>query len=74
MKRPLLLVLFALLPACALFQRPPRPIHASPQEAQGFVEFHPHPGACEVGGPPVLHFSATYAIDVKNGRILAVQR
>jgi hypothetical protein len=33
MKRPLLLVLCALLPACALFQRPPRPVHATPQEA-----------------------------------------
>jgi len=141
MKHPLLLMLFALLPACALFQRPPRPSHASPQEAQGitfpmellaaegnvsvsgtmfaamqlamedflpwdtkphqnatlrevclykrdsydviaapgseglvFVEIYPRPGACEMGGPPILHFSATYAIDVKTWRILAVQR
>lgn len=33
MKRPLLWVLCALLPGCALFQRPPRPVHAPPQEA-----------------------------------------
>jgi hypothetical protein len=33
MRRPLLLVLCALLPACALFRRPPRPIYAPPQEA-----------------------------------------
>ncbi|MDY7225941.1 hypothetical protein [Hyalangium rubrum] len=38
LKRPLLLALCALLPACALFQRPPRPVRASPQEAAG-VEF-----------------------------------
>jgi hypothetical protein len=33
MKLRLLLVLCALLPACALFHRPPRPIYAPPQEA-----------------------------------------
>ncbi|MFL5347880.1 MAG: hypothetical protein ACJ8AT_24075 [Hyalangium sp.] len=33
MKHPLLLVLCALLPACALFQRPPHPVYAPPQEA-----------------------------------------
>ena len=33
MKRSLLLVLCALLPACALFRRPPRPVYATPQEA-----------------------------------------
>ncbi len=38
MKRPLLLMLCALLPACALFQRPPRPVHAAPEEAIG-LEF-----------------------------------
>jgi hypothetical protein len=39
MKRPLprLLLLCAWLPACALFQRPPRPVHAPPQEAASFV-------------------------------------
>ena len=141
MKRPLLWVLCALLPACALLQRPPRPRHASPQEAKGvtfpmellategnvslsgtmlaaiqlamedflpwdvkphegatlrevclykrdsydviaapgseglvFVEIYPRPGACEMGGPPVLHFSAIYAIDVKDWRTLAVRR
>jgi hypothetical protein len=53
MKRPLLLVLFALLPACALFHRPPRPSHASPQEAAG-VTFPREPydveGNVEVSG------------------------
>src|SRR5689334_5277030 len=33
MKRLLLLVLCASLPACALLRRPPRPIHAPPPEA-----------------------------------------
>jgi hypothetical protein len=37
MKRPLLLVLCALLPACALFQRPLRPVHAPAQEAAGLT-------------------------------------
>ncbi len=38
MKRPLLLLLLcAWLPACVLFQRPPRPVHASPQEAASFT-------------------------------------
>lgn len=141
MKRPLLLVLCALLPACALFHRPPRPSRASPQEAAGvtfpmepldiegnvslsgtlfvamqvamedflpwdtqphkdatprevclykrdsydmiaapgsegvvFVEIYPRPGVCEMGDGPILDFSATYAIDVKSRRILAVRR
>jgi hypothetical protein len=33
MKHLLLLMLCALLPGCALFRRPPRPVHATPQEA-----------------------------------------
>ncbi|WP_224373157.1 hypothetical protein [Hyalangium versicolor] len=33
MKRSLLWVLCALLPACAFFRRPPRPVYAPPQEA-----------------------------------------
>jgi hypothetical protein len=137
----LLLMLCALLPACALFQRPPRPVHASPQEAAGvtfpmdpleieggvsvsgtlfkamqlamedflpwdirphkgatpseeclyqrdsydmaaatgeggvvFVQIWPRPGACEMGGPPVLDFGAYYAIDAKTWRILAVRK
>jgi hypothetical protein len=141
MKRPLLLVLCALLPACALFHRPPHPTRASPQEAAGvtfpleplaiegnvnvagplfvamqvamedflpwdiephkgatpsevclykresydmaaapgsegvvFVQIWPRPGACEMGGPPVLDFGAYYAIDTKTWRILAVRR
>jgi hypothetical protein len=37
MKRPLLLLLLcAWLPACVLFQRPPRPVYAPPQEAASF--------------------------------------
>lgn len=38
MKRLLLpLLVCAWLPACALFQRPPRPIHAPPEEAERFT-------------------------------------
>jgi hypothetical protein len=38
MKRPLLLLPLCIwLPACALFQRPPRPVYASPQEAASFT-------------------------------------
>ncbi len=140
MKRPLLLVLCALLPACALFQRPPRPVYAPPQEAakvtlpveflalEGhvslngtllaaiefamedflpwdaqppkdatpreaclakresydviaapgptgvvFVEIYARPGTCEMGFGPVLDFSARYAIDVMQWRILAIE-
>jgi hypothetical protein len=54
MKRSLLLVLCALLPACALFRRPPRPVHAPPQEAAG-VTFPMEPldieGNVTVTGP-----------------------
>jgi hypothetical protein len=39
-----------------------------------YVDIYPRPGACEMGGPPVMGFDATYAIDVKNWRIIAVQR
>ncbi|MDC0712851.1 hypothetical protein POL68_30600 [Stigmatella sp. ncwal1] len=140
MKRPLLWLLCALLPACALFPRPPRPVHASAQEAAAvtfpidlptegslsisgptlaaiqlaledflpwdirphegatprevclyqresydviaspgaegliYVEIFPRTGACELGGPPVMDFSALYAIDSKGWRILAVRR
>jgi hypothetical protein len=38
MRHPLpLLVLCLWLPGCVLFQRPPRPVHAPPQEAASFV-------------------------------------
>ncbi len=54
MKRSLLLVLCALLPACALFRRPPRPVHAPPQEAAGLT-FPTEPldveGSVNVTGP-----------------------
>lgn len=54
MRRPLLLVLCALFPACALFHRPPRPSRASPQEAAG-VTFPVEPlglkGSVTVTGP-----------------------
>ncbi|KFE68183.1 hypothetical protein [Hyalangium minutum] len=54
MKRSLLWVLCALLPACALFRRPPRPVHAPPQEAAG-VTFPAEPldieGNVTVTGP-----------------------
>ncbi|MDC0710059.1 hypothetical protein POL68_16405 [Stigmatella sp. ncwal1] len=134
------LLFCVLLPGCTLFQRPPRPVHAPPQEAARFafpetlptegrqllsgtlfaaiqlamedfrpwdtnphkgatpgeiclykrdsydvsvvsgaeelvyVDISPRPGACEMGGPPVMGFDAVYAIDVKNWRIIAVQR
>jgi hypothetical protein len=140
MKRPLLLLLCAWLPACVLFQRPPRPVYALPQEAASFtwpkvlpsegrqilpgptlaavqlamedflpwdikphkgatpteiclykrdsydvvvvpgaenlvyVEIVPRDGACDMGGDIVLDLGAVYAIDVKNWRILAVER
>jgi hypothetical protein len=141
MKRPLLLLLLcAWLPACVLFQRPPRPVYAPPQEAASFtwpkvlpsegrqilsgttlaavqiamedflpwdikphkgatpteiclykrdsydvvvvpgaenlvyVEIVPRDGACDMGGDIVLDLGAVYAIDVKNWRILAVER
>ncbi len=140
MKRSTLLLLCAFLPGCMLFQRPPRPVHATAQEAAGvtfpvdvpnesslrvpgtllaaiqlamedflpwdiqphkgatprevclyqrdsydvfvtphseglvYVDIAPRPGACELGGPPVLDMGATYAIDVKAWRILAVRR
>jgi hypothetical protein len=142
MKRPLLLLLMtcAWLPACALFQRPPRPAHAPPEEAANFVwpvaipeeghqfltgpmvvaiqlamedflpwDIKPHKGAtpgelclykrdsydvlaspgaeglvyvaitlrqaaCHEEGEILLDMGALYAIDVKNWRILAVER
>ena len=33
LKRPLLFLACTMLSACALFQRPPRPVHAPPEEA-----------------------------------------
>lgn len=138
MRPPPWLVLCALLPACALFQRSQRPIHAPPEEAAK-VEFplglpadgrqalsgamasaislalddfrprdvQPHrgataeevclyrresydvlaapgpegivfvsialdPDACGLKDPP-MDMGATYAIDVKGGRVLAIQ-
>jgi hypothetical protein len=139
MKHVLTLLLFSLLPACALFQRPPRPTHASPAEAaqvqfplglpeegrqiirgnmlkaiqlamddflpwdtkphegasplerclyrreaydaiaapgpEGvlFVSIVPSPHECDIGSAPILDLGATYAIDVRRWRILAVQ-
>ena len=36
MSRGLQLLCLCLLPACALFKRPPRPVHAPPEEAASF--------------------------------------
>jgi hypothetical protein len=138
MKRSLLLPLCLLLPACALFQRPRRPVHAPPEEAakvefplafptegrQGvsgamaaaialalddyrprdlqppagatpqeaclyrresydvlaapgpegvmFVSIALNPDACGLTDP-IMDMGATYAIDVRGGRVLAVQ-
>jgi hypothetical protein len=138
-KRSLLLLLCAWLPACAFFQRPPRPVHASPQEAASFkwpevlpyeghqlfsgitlaaiqlamddflpwdtqphkgatpreiclykresydvnvvpgaenlvyVQIFPREGACESADDPIaLDGGATYALDTRHWRILAV--
>ncbi|WP_224360514.1 hypothetical protein [Hyalangium versicolor] len=140
MKRPLLLLLCALVSACALFRRPPHPVYAPPEEAAAvtfpaeplatgghvslsgnqlaaielamedflpwdakpgkeasprevclskrasydviaapgpegivFVEIYARPGACDMGLGPVLDFEATYAIDIVQWRILAIQ-
>ncbi|RKH39070.1 hypothetical protein [Corallococcus sicarius] len=137
MKSGLLLPLCLLLPACALFHRAPRPVHAPPEEAArvqfpldlpadaqtlpaGVVtamqlalddfrplDLKPHKGATEeelclyqresydvtaAPGPegvtfvqitlkpqlcekqgPLMDMGATYAVDVKGRRILAVQ-
>ncbi|WP_224247492.1 hypothetical protein [Hyalangium gracile] len=54
MKRLLLSMLCALLPACALFRRPPRPVHAPPQEATGVTfpqEILDLEGSVSVTGP-----------------------
>jgi hypothetical protein len=37
------------------------------------VRFALGPGACQWGGAPLLDLGATYAVDVHNGRIVAVQ-
>ncbi|AKQ66511.1 hypothetical protein A176_003423 [Myxococcus hansupus] len=138
MKR-VLLPLLCILPACALFQKPPRPAHAPPEEAatvtiplafptEGrhiidgtilraiqlamedylpwdrklpknatplyeclnrresyvvaaapaspgvvLVSIIPNPDVCDIGTAPILDAGATYAVDVKGWRILAVQ-
>jgi hypothetical protein len=139
MKHILKLLLCSLLPACAFFQRPPRPVHASPAEAaqvqfplglpeesrqiirgntvkaiqlamddflpwdkkphegadplerclyrreaydvitapgpEGviFVSIVPSPHECDIGSAPILDLGATYAIDIRGWRILAIQ-
>ncbi|WP_224372813.1 hypothetical protein [Hyalangium versicolor] len=139
MKHVLVLLLCSLLPGCALFRRPPRPVHAPPEEAaqvqfplglpeqerqiirgnilravqlamddflpwdtrphegasplelclyrreaydaitapgpEGiiFVSIVPSPHECDFGSAPVLDLGATYAIDVRGWRILAIQ-
>ncbi|WP_426750204.1 hypothetical protein [Myxococcus sp. Y35] len=138
MKR-VLLPLLCILPACALFQKPPRPVHAPPEEAAAvefplafptegrlvingttlraiqlamedylpwdrklpsdatplyeclnrresyvvaaapaspgvvLVSILPNPDACDIATAPILDVGATYAVDVKGWRILAVQ-
>ncbi|WP_141620115.1 hypothetical protein [Myxococcus sp. AB036A] len=138
MKR-VLLPLLCMLPACALFQKPPRPVHAPPEEAatveiplafptEGrqvisgttlraiqlamddflpwdrklpsdatplyeclnrresyevvtapasdgvvLVSIIPNPDACDIATAPILDVGATYAVDVKGWRILAVR-
>ncbi len=58
-----------------LYKRDSYDVIAAPRpESLIFVEIYPRPGACKMGGPPILHFSTIYAIDVKGWRILAVQR
>jgi hypothetical protein len=58
-----------------LYKRDSYDVIAAPASAGLiYVNIYPRPGACEMGGPPVLDMSATYAIDVNTWRILAVQR
>jgi hypothetical protein len=54
------LALFLCLPACALFQRPPRPAHATPAEAAG-VEF---PLAFPLDGRQLIQGTALRAVQL----------
>jgi hypothetical protein len=55
-------------------QRQPWDVEVAPwKEGVTLVRFALGPGACQWGGAPLLDMGATYAVDVHNGRIVAVQ-
>lgn len=55
-------------------QRQPWDVEVSPwNEGVTLVRFSLGPGACQWGGAPILDMEATYAVDVHNGRIVAIQ-
>ncbi|ATB30884.1 hypothetical protein [Melittangium boletus] len=58
-----------------LYQRESYDVFTSPgPEGVMFVSVIPNPERCDLGGPPILDVSATYAIDVRGWRILAVRQ
>ena len=60
--------------AC-LYQRESFDVTVAPGgEGLVFVRFSVRDGACDAGGPPIMDQGATYAVDIKSKRILAVQR
>ena len=57
-----------------LYQRESYDVTAAPGPNDViFVRFTVRDGVCDAGGPPVMDMGATYAIDVRGRRILAVQ-
>jgi hypothetical protein len=60
--------------AC-LHQRQAYDIHASPGgDGIMLVRISTHAGVCQWGGDPVTDMGATYAVDTRNWRILAIRR
>ena len=60
--------------AC-LYQRESYDVTVAPGgEGVVFVRFTVRDGVCDAGGPPVMDHGATYAVDVRGHRILAVLR
>ncbi|WP_224243044.1 hypothetical protein [Hyalangium gracile] len=60
--------------ALCLAQRQSYDVEAAPgPEGVVWVSIHPSPGACRQSGPLLDTGSATYAVDVQQWRILAVQ-
>jgi hypothetical protein len=61
--------------ASCLAQRQSYDVEASPgPEGVVWVNISPSPGACRQGGPLLDTGSATYAVDVRQWRVLAVQQ
>lgn len=58
-----------------LYQRESYDVTAAPGPNEMiFVRFTVRDGVCDAGGPPVMDMGATYAVDARGKRILAVQR